>query len=156
MTELARAVNAFNRLSSHLGYEVSPPYMREIKNYDFGRGITIEQPAFWEQYGAMLRISNGLCADGYTFYGIAVGDEPGLFEFNEALNIPGFESECMQYRIEVGSNNMDTLYYDTRTRKWEACDRIGTDHVWASCDSLAQLIQTQVDMLRESWANEEI
>ncbi|NUU68900.1 hypothetical protein HQN64_22765 [Enterobacteriaceae bacterium BIT-l23] len=149
MTEIEKAVYTFNDLSASMGYEVSPPWSGKIKPYNFGRDIAPEQPDFWCQYEALLRISNGLFADGHTFYGISVDGEPGLIEYNDALNTPDLETKAMQGRIVVGENNTDILYYDTLTGRWESCDHIGTDNVWKSCDSLTQLVQTQVDMLTE-------
>ncbi len=148
MTEIEKAVHTFNDLSASMGCEVSPPWSGKIKKpYNFGRGIASKQPDFWRQYEALLRISNGLFADGHAFYGISMCGEPGLIEFNDALNMPDPATKAMQGRIAVGKNNTDILYYDTLTGKWESCDRIGTANVWESCDSLAQLVQTQVDML---------
>lgn len=58
----------------------------------------------------------------------------------------------MQGRIVIGENNTDTLYYDTVTKRWESCDRIGTENAWESCDTLAELIEAQIEMLKESGA----
>lgn len=153
MSTLTLAVNEFNRLSENMGYEINPPYTGQIPLYDFGRGIA-QQAEFWQQYEALIRISNGLFADGHWFYGLTTdGNKPGLIEFNDVLNTPGLEFKSMQGRIVIGENNTDTLYYDTLTGRWESCDRIGTENRWESCDTLAELIQTQVVMLKESHQN---
>lgn len=150
MSSLTFAVNEFNRLGEKMGYETNPPYTGPIPLCDFGRGI-VQKTAFWQQYGELLRISNGLFADGHTFYGLTTGcNEPGLIEFNTVLNTQGFEFESMKGRIVIGENNTDTLYYDTLTGKWESCDRIGTENVWESCKTLAELLETQIAMLKES------
>ena len=152
MSRLTLAVNKFNRLSEEMGYEIPPPYKGAIPAHDFGRGIT-QLAQFWLQYDELLRISNGLFADGHTFYGLSIdSNDPGLIEFNDALNTAGFEFEGMQGRIVIGENNTDTLYYDTVTKRWESCDRIGTENVWESCDTLAELIEAQIEMLKESGA----
>lgn len=148
MANLEKVVNEFTRISKSMGYNINPPYTGKLETYEFGQDISPEQPAFWKQYGYFLRISNGLFADGCVFYGMSDGeDTAGLIEFNNALNIPGFKDETMTNLIVIGGNNTDTFYYDSRTDKWEACDRIGTDRVWESCDSLAELIETQIKML---------
>ncbi|MCR1567950.1 MAG: YrhA family protein [Mixta sp.] len=94
-------------------------------------------------------MSNGLSADGHTCYGLSTAsNEPGLIEFNDALNTPGFEFDGMHGRIVIGENNTDTLYYDTVTKRWESCDRIGTENVWESCDTLAELIEAKIKLLK--------
>ncbi len=148
MSSLTLAVNEFNRLSEELGYDINPPYKGTLPTHDFGCGIT-QLAQFWLQYNELLRISNGLSADGHTCYGLSTAsNEPGLIEFNDALNTPGFEFDGMHGRIVIGENNTDTLYYDTVTKRWESCDRIGTENVWESCDTLAELIETKIKLLK--------
>lgn len=151
ISRLILAVREFNLLSKKLGYTVNSPYTGPFPVHDFGRGIAAQQAEFWQQYGELLRISNGLFADGHIFYGLAIHDDkPELFEFNDILNTHGYEHDGMQGRIIIGSNNTDTLYYDTTTDRWESCDRIGTEKVWESCKSLAELVETQRVMLLKS------
>ena len=148
MSSLTLAVNEFNRLSEEPGYDINPPYKGTLPAHDFGRGIT-QLAQFWLQYNELLRISNGLFADGHAFYGLSTAsNEPGLIEFNDALNTLGFEFDGMHGRIVIGEDNTDTLYYDTVTKRWESCDRIGTENVWEFCDTLAELIETQTTMLK--------
>ncbi|MGD8105599.1 YrhA family protein [Pantoea sp. FN0302] len=154
LSGLALAGHEFTFLSKNMGYEISPPYTGKIPSHDFGRGIAAQQAKFWQQYGVLLCISNGLFADGHIFYGLTTDDdEPGLLKFNDVLNTQGFECEGMQGRIVIGSNNTDTLYYDTATERWGSCDRIGTEKVWETCETLAKLIETQRAMLRENHPN---
>ncbi len=96
MSSLTLAVNEFNRLSEELGYDINPPYKGTLPTHDFGRGIT-QLAQFWLQYNELLRISNGLSADGHTCYGLSTAsNEPGLIEFNDALNTPGLNlMACM-------------------------------------------------------------
>ncbi|KGT89442.1 hypothetical protein NG99_19095 [Erwinia typographi] len=153
MTNLEKAVCEFNCISKSMGYEITPPYTGEFIQYDFGRGIEHGQSDFWHQYYAFVSISNGLFADGHTFYGVNDSGDPEtgkLIEFNQALEVMGLEDESMMGRIVIGGNNTDTFYYDTRSGKWESCDRIGTNNIWESCDTLAQLIETQNNMLKDS------
>ena len=148
MSSLTLAVNEFNRLSEEPGYDINPPYQGTLPAHAFGRGIT-QLAQFWLQYNELLRISNGLFADGHAFYGLSTAsNEPGLIEFNDALNTLGFEFDGMHGRIVIGENNTDTLYYDTVTKRWGSCDRIGTENVWESCDTLAELIETQIKLLK--------
>lgn len=151
MSRLMLAVREFNLLSKKMGYTISPPYTGQLPTHNFGRRIAAQQTEFWQQYGELLGISNGLFADGHIFYGLqSNGDKPGLLEFNDVLNTHGHELEGMHGRIVIGSNNTDTLYYDTTTGRWESCDRIGTEKIWESCKTLAELIETQRVMLIES------
>ncbi|WP_145477185.1 YrhA family protein [Yersinia similis] len=150
MTDIEKAVTTFQTYRAAIGYPKIPPYEGEIIEYDFGRKIESNQPDFWKQYHEFLRLSDGLAADGVYFYGIAcegklVGNR--LIDNNDALRNGDMYDESMDGLIVIGGNNTDTFYYDSRTGKWEACDRIGTDRVWESCDSLAELIETQIKML---------
>lgn len=151
MTPLEIAVNEFNRISKLMGYVINPPYTGKPLKYDFGRGIPPEQPVFWQQYNDMLHMSNGLFADGHVFYGLKSDNEAhDLLEFNQTLNTPGLENKLMTGKIVIGHNNLDIFYYDVFIDRWVTCDRIGVDRIIESCNTLAELIDTQIAMLKAS------
>lgn len=151
MAPLEIAVNEFNRISKLMGYVINPPYTGKPVKYDFGRDIPSEQPAFWQQYYPMLRLSNGLFADGHVFYGLKPENEDhDLLDFNQMLNAPGVENQLMAGKIAIGHNNLDIFYYDVFIDRWVTCDRIGVDCITESCNTLAELIETQIAMLKAS------
>lgn len=146
MTDIKKAVAAFQKHRAAIGYPPIPPYEGELTKYDFGRKIEHHQPDFWAQYHELLRLSDGLAADGVYFYGVACdGKLAGnrLIDNNDALRDGDMYDDSMDGLIAIGSSNSDIFVYDTRSYKWESRDRIAVDSINESYDTLADLIASQ-------------
>ncbi|BFI71972.1 YrhA family protein [Yersinia pseudotuberculosis] len=150
MTDIEKAVTTFQAYRAAIGYPKIPPYEGEVIEYDFGRKIESNQPDFWTQYHEFLRLSDGLAADGVYFYGIAcegklIGNR--LIDNNDALRDGDMYDESMDGLIAIGSSNSDIFVYDTNTHKWESRDRIAIDDINESYDTLAELIDSQLQRI---------
>ncbi|MEB7584303.1 YrhA family protein [Serratia rubidaea] len=150
MTEINKAVSLFNDICQRLGGALNPPYRGEINNYHFSRGIEDEQPEFWKQYGEFSRISDGINFDGIMFHSLDKNDKNNIFLNNDILSKEkGFYDESLDGFIVIGSDDTDIFVFNTGNEKWEVRDRIASDYVYDSCDTLSDLIMVKAKELKE-------
>ncbi len=150
MSEIKKAVSKFETVRRYYNLPSIPAYTGEAIRHDFGRNVGIVGVEFWSEYYELLTNSDGLAADGVYFFGINCEKDLRayrLIENNRALSEPGLEAPGFERLIYIGTSNTDSFVYNTSNQKWESRDRIGTDTVYESHDSLAELLNFEADKL---------
>ncbi|MDX5629321.1 MULTISPECIES: YrhA family protein [unclassified Brenneria] len=124
MTEIEAVVIMINRLADQLDYQKNPGYLGLLPYYDFGRKIAIDQPHFWREYGAFVRLTDGFAIDGTRIFGIESDEESSeynrLKDNNDWLTlVPDLYDERMDGLIVIGEDGTDTFVYDTVSQRFE-------------------------------------
>ncbi|MEE3663083.1 hypothetical protein V2I52_14255 [Brenneria sp. g21c3] len=99
-------------------------YLGLLPYYDFGRKIAIDQPHFWREYGAFVRLTDGFEIDGTRICGIESDEESSeynrLKENNDWLTlIPELYNDSMDGLIVIREDGTDTFVYDTVSQRFE-------------------------------------
>ncbi|MDX5629318.1 MULTISPECIES: YrhA family protein [unclassified Brenneria] len=154
MTEIEAVVIMINRLADQLDYQKNPGYQGPLPYYDFGRKIAIDQPHFWREYGAFVRLTDGFAIDGTRVHGI---ENHGVLEYNRLKEcndwltlIPELYNDSMDGLIVIGENGTDTFVYDTASQRFEARDRIAIEDAYSSYNTLAELLAELVKRLMDA------
>ncbi|MDX5629320.1 MULTISPECIES: YrhA family protein [unclassified Brenneria] len=155
MTEIEAVVIMLHSLADQLGYPKTPGYQDPLPYYDFGRKIAIDQPHFWREYGAFVRLADGFEIDGTRICGIESDEESSeynrLKDNNDWLTlIPELYDERMDGLIVIGENGTDTFVYDTASQRFEARDRIRIEDAYSSYGTLAELLAELVKRLMDA------
>ncbi|MDX5629317.1 MULTISPECIES: YrhA family protein [unclassified Brenneria] len=153
MTDIEAVVIMINRLADQLDYQKNPAYQGPLPYYDFGRKIAIDQPHFWREYGAFVRLTDGFEIDGTRIHGI---ENHGVLEYNRLKEnndwltlVPELYNDSMDGLIVIGADGTDTFVYDTASQRFEARDRIAIDTAYSSYGTLAELLAELVKQLMD-------
>ncbi|MEE3663086.1 YrhA family protein [Brenneria sp. g21c3] len=153
MTEIEAVVIMLHRLADQLDYQKNPGYQDPLPYYDFGRKIAIDQPHFWQEYGAFVRLTDGFEIDGTRIHGIenyGSSEYNRLKENNDWLTlVPDLYDERMDGLIVIGADGTDTFVYDTVSQRFEARDRIRIEDAYSSYNTLAELLAELVKQLMD-------